>query len=196
MFGVRREFGGPLEDRIQRARTYRAAHKGYGPDRLRDSGRARRKRAARALGDGAGWLSRLAVSGPGLCAFVVRLEVIGCQRYNRTDALFSRRAVGAIKAALARVLEPPAWCRLEVGRVHGHVHVHVFAHQRPRCACAGGPVRNLEALARYVLKSPFTPTLENEGRYLEALERARRSGRCLPRTSWSIGLPRAIREGK
>lgn len=174
----------------QRGKQYRLNHQGFLPDRVRRSGRKEKRKALEALGDGCGWLSRLAMSGCNLKFFTISLKTLGFEHLEHESNLYDHSAVNKIKQAILEVIPSSFWARLEVGNKVRRLHVHVIAHQAPTVAHNAQAVEALERIAVYICKCPVPGDDLSAGIFLEAKRKAYLEGRKrLPKTSFSRGIP-------
>jgi hypothetical protein len=169
--------------------TYRKNHDGFLPDRVRKSGRKQRRKALEALGDGIGWLSRLAMQGDKLEFYTVHLKALGLEHFEGEENLYQHDTVNAIKQAILKVMPGTFWARLEVGEKGRKLHVHVLAHQAPTVAYNAQEVQSLQGIAEYLCKCPVPGDNLSAGIFLEARKQAELMGhKRLPKISFSRGI--------
>jgi hypothetical protein len=173
------------------AKPYCKTNKVWLPDRVRRSGRAQRRKALVALGDGVGWLSRLAMAGDTLGFYTLHLKALELEHLEHESNLYDHAAVHAIKQAIHQAMPGVFWARLEVGKQGRRLHVHVLAHNAPRVAHHAREVDSLKKLAEYVCKCPV-PSDAKSGDVLDTAKRlARLEGKKrLPKTCFSRGIPK------
>jgi hypothetical protein len=170
---------------------YRAANKNFLPDRVRWSGKAQRFKARKALGDGDGWLSRLAMAGNNLKFYTISLEALGLKHLEYEANLYNHAAVNKIKDAILNATSGVFWARLEVGDRERKLHVHVLAYEAPTVTHNAKTVFDLGGMAIYISKCPVPSDNLSAGIFLEAKYQAQLKGRRLPKTSFSRGIPKS-----
>lgn len=169
---------------------YREHHKGYLPERVRSSRRLQHRKAQRAIGDGVGWLSRLAMAGDRLEFYTISLETLGLEHLEDETNLYRHEAVDAIKIAVLQAMPGTFWARLEAGQKGRRVHVHVLAHEAPTVVHNARPVNDLAGIALYMSKPQVPSDNLAAGILLEARRQSKLEGRQrLPKTSFSRGIP-------
>ncbi len=179
--------------------AHRKSHQGFLPDFVRKSGGRTRRKASEALGDGNGWLSRLAMAGKQLEHHTVHLSAFKLEHLEGEENLYDHQAVNTIKQAVLEAMPGTFRARLEVGkegrrRLHVHILAHqapIFAHQVPKVAHVIRPVTDLKGMGVYMYKCPV-PENDNlsAGIYLEGKKQARLKGyKRLPKTAFSRGIP-------
>jgi hypothetical protein len=167
---------------------YRAANNNFFPDRVRRSGKANRFKARKALGDGEGWLSRLAMAGDNLEFYTISLEALGLKHLEHEANLYNHAAINTIKDAILKATPGVFWARLEVGDRERKLHVHVLAYEAPTVVHNAKPVIDLGGIALYISKCPVPSDDLSAGIFLEAKCQAQLEGRRLPKTSFSRGI--------
>jgi hypothetical protein len=175
-------------------RAYRKERKGFLPDRVQRSGRKQKRKALEALGDGAGWLSRLAMAGENLHLCTITLKSLGLERFEDETHLYDHDAVAQIVQAVHKAMPSAFWARLEVGNRQRKLHVHVVAHQLPTVIHHARPEKEFEGglmdIASYVTKCPVPGDNLSAGIFLEAQRLARTQGHSrLPATAFKRGIP-------
>ena len=178
-------------DLAKLGKSYREAHKGFLPDRTRRSGRKQKRKALEALGDGDGWLSRLAMAGDRFEFYTIHLVALGLEHLEHEKNLYDHAAVQSIKKAVLRIMPSKFWARLEAGSEVRRLHVHVLGHEAPQVAHNAQEVQSLEKIALYVNKCQVPGDDLSAGIFVEAQLMARREKRNLPRTSFWRGIPRS-----
>lgn len=169
-------------------KNYKKAH-GFAPDRVRHSGRKQRRKARKALGDGAGWLSRLAMLGDGLQHITLNLSSLGLEHLETEFSLYDHSAVSSIKAGVLNEFTGPVWTRLEVGKAR-KLHVHALAFEAPKSQHSTKQVHDLKGIALYLSKLQVPGDDLSIGIFLEAQKQARAAGhKRLPKTSFQRGIP-------
>lgn len=171
-------------------RTYRDAHNGFTPDRLRPSRNKAKRLGLKAIDSGAGWICRLANAGPGLHHGVLRLRSLNLERLEPESSLWNHAAVLEIKRAVRRAVPGPFYARLEAGDEARRVHVHVLTHEALTVDCALKPVRDLERIAGYLSKPPAPNDDLAIGEFITAKLEAKKQGRNLPRLAFWRGIPK------
>jgi hypothetical protein len=181
-----------VRDLEQVGKTYRAQHLGYKPDRMRTTSAKKRRKALRALGDGYGWLSRLAMAGSNLQLITINLAAFKLESLEGESNLYDHAAVDQIKTATLEAMPSAFWARLECGDEERKLHLHLLAHEVPRVAHHAEPVTNLKGMALYLSKAQMPGDDLSSGIYLESKTQARARGKKrLPKTSFSRGIPNA-----
>ncbi len=172
--------------------TYRKQHLGFLPDRVRRSGRKQKRKSLEALGDGAGWLSRLAMAGEKLEFYTVHLAALGLEYLEFEGNLYDHAAVNTIKQALFNAMPGTFWARLEVGNQGRRLHIHVLAHQAPSVDHNAQEVQSLQRIAEYLSKCQVPGDDLSAGIFLEAKRQAQITGHLrLPKTTFKRGIPNA-----
>ena len=146
-------------------------------------------KADKALGEGAGWLSRLQMAGNDLGFYTVSLKALGLEHLEHESNLYSHEAVNAIKQATHQAMPGAFWARLEVGKER-RLHVHVLSHQAPSVANFPEEVYDVKGIKAYLSKEQVPSDLLSAGIFLQAKRQSRLEGhKRLPKTSFSRGIP-------
>ena len=177
-------------DLERRGREYRLTHNGFLPDRVRRSGWKSRTKAQGALGDGVGFLARLAMLGPDLVHVTVHLEALGLGDLEHESNLYAHDSIARIKARTLELFTGPFWTRLEAGRESRRLHLHALMHELPSIVHHVKLVTDLGKIVEYLQKCQVPGDDLSAGIFLEAKAQNRKAGRkSLPFTSWSRGIP-------
>ena len=169
--------------------------RGHLPSRFVDSGKRRRARARRALGNGEGPAARLWGLVPDLHMYSLHSDHLDLPADLASPALiYDHEAVAIWRQAIRMELRPPLWYRLEVGRER-RLHAHVLAGERagllglPRTGEIIKPVDNLESLLAYLQKPAVPASPEALLEFEIAMEKLHEQGQRPPRLSRYVGLP-------
>ncbi len=172
-------------------RTYRDAHNGFAPDRLRTSRNKARRLGLKAIDSGTGWICRLANAGPELQHGILRLRSLNLEHLELEGNLWNHAAVLEIKQAVLRAAPGAFYARLEAGEEARRVHVHILTHEPLHVPCALEKVRYLEKTAAYLAKAPAPNDNLAIGVFIAAKLEAKARGRNLPRLAFWRGIPKA-----
>jgi hypothetical protein len=171
-------------------REYRETHNGFLPDRVRRSGRKQKRKTLEMLGDGCGWLPRLAMAGDELRFFTVALAALDLEHLEHESNMYSHEAVNSIKDKIREVMPSAFWARLEVGNRERKLHVHLFAHNAPAVSHNGQETQSLGGIASYVCKCPVPDDDLSAGVFIEAQKQSRAAGhKRLPNITFRRGIP-------
>ena len=172
------------------AQQYRAANKGYLPDRVRRSGRRQRRKAAKALGDGCGWLARLQMLGDNLGFHTIALRDLGLEHLEHESDLYNHESVAAIKQVVCRAMPDAFAAKLEVGNDERKIHVHILAHVAPTVKHHTSVVYDLKGIITYWYKPSVPSDDQSANVYLTAKNASRAQGdKSLPRIAFRRGIP-------
>jgi hypothetical protein len=170
------------------------------PDRLRTSGSKENRLKLQKLDSGVGLFCRFAMLEPErkIRFSRISLKELGLEHLWDERNLWDATSIGLIVERLRTVCPFPFWIKIEVGWKR-HLHVHMLSYEIPLGRLYGKAIWSLDGIAEYLVKPPIKLhskpdkiDIASLGIFLKAKEKAKLSGKNLPRLSYSNCIPNKV----